>query len=167
MDASRHREYMKLAIEQAKIAYSLGEVPIGAVIVKDDVVIATSYNQTEKNQNPLGHAELLAIDIASKKLHSRRLIDCTLYVTLEPCPMCAGAILLSRIPTVYFASKDAKSGAVQSLYELLHDKRLNHQCEVHEGIMTRESTELLSTFFKQLREGKISKTKDIGIKSET
>ncbi len=164
---SRHVEFMNLAMDQAKIAYALGEVPIGAVIVKDDEVIAYSYNQTEYLQNPIGHAELLVIESASKKLHTRRLLDCTLYVTLEPCSMCAGAIILSRIPIVYFASMDSKAGAVLSLYELLNDKRLNHQCEVHQGIMAKESSELLSSFFRDLREGRIQKTKELGTNSET
>ena len=164
---SRHSEFMNLAMDQAKIAYSLGEVPIGAVIVKDDEVIASSYNQTEHLQNPIGHAELLVIESASKKLNTRRLLDCTLYVTLEPCAMCAGAIILSRIPVIYFASNDPKAGAVHSLYELLNDKRLNHQCEVHQGIMAKESSELLSNFFSDLRKGRIMKTKELGNDSET
>lgn len=164
---SRHVEFMNLAMDQAKIAYTLGEVPIGAVIVRDNVVIACAYNQTELLQNPIGHAELLAIESASKQLNTRRLLDCTLYVTLEPCAMCAGAIILSRIPIVYFASMDPKAGAVHSLYELLNDKRLNHQCEVHQSIMAKESSELLSSFFRELRKGRIHKTKDIGNDSET
>ena len=158
---------MNLAMDQAKIAYSLGEVPIGAVIVKNDEVIAYSHNQTEHLQNPIGHAELLAIEKASKYLNTRRLLDCTLYVTLEPCAMCAGAIILSRIPIIYFASKDPKAGAVLSLYELLNDKRLNHQCEVHQGIMAKESSDLLSTFFRELRNGRILKTNELGYDSET
>ena len=164
---SRHLEFMNLALDQAKIAYTLGEVPIGAVIVKDNEVIACSYNQTEHLQNPIGHAELLVIESASKKLKTRRLLDCTLYVTLEPCAMCAGAIILSRIPIIYFASKDPKAGAVHSLYELLNDKRLNHQCEVHQGFMAKESSDLLSSFFRELREGRILKTKELGNNSET
>ena len=167
MIASTHMTFMKLAYEQAQIAYSLGEVPIGAIIVKNDEVIAKAYNQTEALQNPLGHAELLAIQSASKALHTRRLTDCTLYVTLEPCLMCAGAIILSRIPIVYVGSKDPKAGAVYSLYETLNDARLNHQCEVHQGIMNEECSALLSTFFKELREGKIHKTQTLRMNRET
>ena len=157
---------MQLAFEQANIAYSQGEVPIGAIIVHNNVVIASAYNQTEQQQNPIAHAEVLAIERAATVLKTRRLTDCTLYVTLEPCSMCAGAIVLSRIPSVYFATKDLKAGAVHSLYGLLNDTRLNHQCEVHEGIMKDECSALLSSFFKQVREGTIAKTHQIKDKCE-
>lgn len=158
MNEYQHMSFMQLAYEQAEIAYSQGEVPIGAVIVKNNEVIASAYNQTEHHQNPIGHAEILAIERAATILQTRRLTDCTLYVTLEPCAMCAGAIVLSRIPIVYFASKDAKAGAVHSLYELLNDTRLNHQCKIYAGLMHEECSTLLSMFFKQLREGHIAKT---------
>ena len=166
MISSIHRKYMQLAYEQAEIAYSLGEVPIGAIIVKGDEVIASAYNQTETIQNPIAHAEVLAIESASNILRTRRLTDCTLYVTLEPCMMCAGAIILSRIPKVYFASTDPKAGAVYSLYEALNDSRLNHQCEVHQGLMNEECSTLLTTFFKELRAGKIHKTHSLRMNRE-
>lgn len=166
MNISSHLKFMKLAYEQAEIAYSLGEVPIGAIIVKDDEVIASAHNQTEELQNPIGHAEILVIESASKRLGTRRLTDCTLYVTLEPCMMCAGAIVLSRIPTIYFASKDPKSGVIVSLYELLNDMRLNHQCKVHEGLMNEESSALLTKFFKELRAGNIHKTHSLRMNRE-
>lgn len=166
MNTSDHLKFMQLAYEQAEIAYSLGEVPIGAILVKDDEVIASAYNQTEYVQNPIRHAEILAIESAAKVLHTRRLIDCTLYVTLEPCMMCAGAIVLSRIPRVFYASTDLKSGAVMSLYEALNDPRLNHQCEVHQGIMNEECSMLLSKFFQELREGKIRKTHSLRMNRE-
>lgn len=166
MNASSHMKFMQLAYEQAEIAYSLGEVPIGAIIVKSDEVIASAYNQTETLQNPIGHAEILAIESASKVLRTRRLTDCTIYVTLEPCMMCAGAIILSRIPTLYFASTDPKAGAVYSLYEALNDSRLNHQCEVHQGLMNEECSALLSNFFKELRAGKIHKTHSLRMNRE-
>ena len=144
---SRHLEFMNLAIDQAKIAYSLGEVPIGAVIVKNDEVIACSYNQTEHLQNPIGHAELLVIESASKKLNTRRLLDCTLYVTLEPCAMCAGAILQSHISEVIFAAYDIKSGALGSRYNIITKNLI-----VKGGIMEIEAQEILGNFFKKLRE---------------
>jgi tRNA(adenine34) deaminase len=166
MHATKHEHYMQLALEQARIAYSQGEVPIGAIIVQHDIVIAKAYNQTEQLQQPLAHAEKLAIEQAAIYVNSRRLTDCALYVTLEPCAMCAGAIILSRIPKVFYASYDPKAGAVTSLYTLLEDMRLNHRCEVHQGIMANESSQLLSTFFKELREGRIVKTRSIGLNNE-
>lgn len=150
--------FMQEAYKEAQIAYELGEVPIGAVIVHDQKIIAKAHNLTEKEQNPLFHAELLAIQEAASYLQSRRLNNCSLFVTLEPCAMCAGAIILARIPNVYIACKDPKSGAVSSLYALLTDKRLNHQCTVHFGLLEKESSLLLQSFFRELRKGDISKT---------
>ena len=154
----KHTAFMLEAINEAKKAYALGEVPIGAVIVRNGEILSRAHNQTEKDQNPLGHAEILAIERATKKLGTRRLQDCTLYVTLEPCAMCSGAIVLSRIPIVYFSSVDPKSGAVESLYGILSDKRLNHECEIHQGLLENESSMLLKDFFVQLRNGSIEKT---------
>jgi len=153
MDAfEKDRHFMKLAIEEAKKAEAIGEVPIGAVIVLNDEVIASSHNLRETTQNAVTHAELMAIQEACEKVGSWRLEDTTLYVTLEPCPMCSGAILQSRIPRVVYGARDPKAGAVDSLYRLLNDSRLNHECEVSEGMLAEECGRLLTHFFRQLRE---------------
>lgn len=148
------QEYMLVALEQAKKAAVLGEVPIGAVIVYQEEVIATAFNLREKLQTTNAHAEMLAIDKANEVLGSWRLEDCTLYVTLEPCPMCAGAILQSRIPRVVYGAKDKKAGCAGSLYNFLQDNRFNHQVDVVAGVMEEESRQLLSDFFKVLRQKK-------------
>ncbi|MCT8136342.1 nucleoside deaminase [Anaerobacillus sp. CMMVII] len=145
---------MRLAIEEAKKAEAIREVPIGAVIVKDGVVIASAYNLRESDQRAVAHAELLAIDEACQKLATWRLSDCTLYVTLEPCPMCAGAIIQSRIDRVVFGASDPKAGCVGSIYNLLTEPKFNHQCEVEKGIMAEECGEMLTTFFRELRKKK-------------
>lgn len=146
--------YMNLAIEEAKKAAAIGEVPIGAIVVYKDEVIARGFNLRETTQNATTHAELLAIQEACSKIGSWRLEETTLYVTLEPCPMCAGAILQSRIPRVVYGARDMKAGCVDSLYTLLNDKRFNHVCEVTEGILAETCGNLLTTFFRELREKK-------------
>ncbi|QGH32615.1 tRNA-specific adenosine deaminase [Gracilibacillus salitolerans] len=146
------QDYMLMALEEAKKAEVLGEVPIGAVIVYQEEVIATAFNLREKLQTTNSHAEMLAIDKANEVLGSWRLEACTLYVTLEPCPMCAGAILQSRIPRVVYGAKDGKAGCAGSLLNLLEDDRFNHQVEVVAGVMEEESSQLLSDFFKALRQ---------------
>ena len=146
--------YMQQAIEEAKKAEKLGEVPIGAVIVYDNDIIARAHNLRETTQNATTHAELSAIQEACEKIGSWRLEQTTLYVTLEPCPMCAGAILQSRIPRVVYGARDPKGGAVHSLYELLNDTRLNHEADVTEGVLADECGELLTNFFKAIRERK-------------
>lgn len=143
--------YMKLAIEEAKKAEAEGEVPIGAVIVWRDGVIASGYNQRENSQLASSHAELIAIERANREMGSWRLEDCTLYVTLEPCPMCAGAILQSRIPRVVYGAKDPKAGCAGTLMNLLDDERFNHKVEVTDGVMGTTCGEMLSEFFRQLR----------------
>ncbi len=144
--------YMGLALDLAKRAADEGEVPVGAVIVnKDGRVIGTGSNKRESNQDPLAHAEILAISQAANSTGFWRLEECTLYVTLEPCPMCAGAIINSRIPRVVFGARDKKAGAVISLYNILTDDRLNHRCLITEGIKANESADILSSFFKNLR----------------
>lgn len=145
---------MQEAIHEAKKAEQLGEVPIGAIIVWKDEIIARSYNLRETTQNAITHAELLAIQEACKVVGSWRLEETTMYVTLEPCPMCAGAILQSRIPRVVYGAKDPKAGCVHSLYELLNDSRFNHQCAVTSGILEEECGHLLTNFFKNLRKRK-------------
>lgn len=146
--------YMNLAIEEAKKAETLGEVPIGAVIVHNDEVIARTYNLREQTQNATTHAELSAIQDACTALNSWRLENTTLYVTLEPCPMCAGAILQSRIPRVVYGARDPKGGCVHSLYELLNDPRFNHEADVTEGVLGEACGQLLTNFFRGIRERK-------------
>ncbi|GEK32211.1 tRNA-specific adenosine deaminase [Kurthia zopfii] len=143
--------FMDLAIAEAEKAGALGEVPIGAIIVHNNEVIGSAHNLRETTQNAVTHAELMAIQQACEKIGSWRLEETTLYVTLEPCPMCAGAILQSRIPRVVYGARDIKAGCVHSLYTLLNDSRMNHECEVTEGIKAEQCGELLSTFFRELR----------------
>lgn len=143
--------YMNLAIEEAKKAAAIGEVPIGAVIVHKGQVIAKGYNLRETTKNATTHAELLAIQEACTTLNNWRLEDTTLYVTLEPCPMCAGAILQSRIPRVVYGARDSKAGCVDSLYRLLNDDRFNHCCEVEEGVLAEECGNMLTLFFRNIR----------------
>ena len=146
-----HTYFMELALEEAKKAYEIGEVPIGAIIVRDNQVIASAFNKRELGRNATHHAELLAIQEACEKLGGWRLIGCTMYVTLEPCLMCAGAIINSRLERLIYGARDPKAGAVQSLYHVLEDTRLNHQVEVIEGVLAAESSALLKDFFANLR----------------
>ncbi|REJ68650.1 MAG: nucleoside deaminase [Planctomycetota bacterium] len=150
-DAGPHTAYMRLALLEAQAAMEAEEVPVGAVVVQHGRVIAAAHNQREQLRDPTAHAEMIAITQAAESLGSWRLIDCALYVTLEPCPMCAGAIVQARIPLVVYGARDAKAGAVASLYQLLEDRRLNHTAEVVGGILERECGEILSRFFAQQR----------------
>jgi tRNA(adenine34) deaminase len=143
--------YMKVAIEQAKIAAENGDVPIGCVIVHNGLIIGRAYNQREQLQDPTAHAEIIALTQAAAALESWRLTGCTMYVTLEPCPMCAGAIVLARIERLVYGCDDPKTGAVKSLYNIVQDKRLNHQIEVESGILTEDCSRLLQDFFKRRR----------------
>lgn len=144
-------EYMKQALKEAKKAYKKLEVPVGAVIVKDGEIIAKAYNQKETKYDTTKHAEILAIQRASKKLGAWRLLDCEMYVTLEPCPMCAGAIINSRIKKLYIGAMDYKTGAVGSKLNLLEDYTFNHKVEVETGVMQEECENILKNFFKDLR----------------
>ena len=144
-------DFMLEAIDMAHKAYKHNEVPIGAVIVKDNKIIAKAYNNREHTQQAINHAEILAIRKACRKLKSWRLNDCIMYVTLEPCPMCAGAILNSRIKKVYIACKDDNYGAVDSKYSILSDTNLNHRTEFEFGSHEQESKALLQKFFTNLR----------------
>ena len=144
--------YMKQALKEAEKAYRKLEVPVGAVIVKDGKIISRAHNQKETKTDTTKHAEILAIQKASKKLESWRLIDCEMYVTLEPCSMCAGAIINSRIKKVYIGAKDEKTGAVGSVLNLFEDYTFNHKVETETGIMEKECQETLKKFFKELRE---------------
>ncbi len=153
------RLFMKQALEEAQKAAVLGEVPIGAVLVYNGEIIARAHNLRETTQNATTHAELEVIQEACKKIGSWRLENTTLYVTLEPCPMCAGAILQSRVPRVVYGARDMKAGCVDSLYQLLNDARFNHECEVTEGILAEECGQILTDFFKALRERKKAEKK--------
>jgi tRNA(adenine34) deaminase len=144
-------EYMKIALEEAKKAYKKEEVPIGAVIVKDGKVIAKAYNLREKKKQACAHAEILAIQKACRKLRAWRLEGCEMYVTLEPCPMCAGAIMNARIKKIYIGAMEPKFGSVGSKINLLEDVVFNHTVEVEKGICEAESVKLLQDFFKELR----------------
>ena len=150
----KDRLYMREALLEAEKASLIGEVPIGAVITYKGEIIARAHNLRETTQNATTHAELLAIQEACEKIGSWRLEETTLYVTLEPCPMCAGAILQSRVPRVVYGARDTKAGCVDSLYRLLNDPRFNHECEVTEGILAEECGSILTRFFKHLREQK-------------
>lgn len=147
-------KYMQAAIDQALLAKEAGEVPIGAVIVYNEKIIATGFNVRETAQSTLSHAELIAMEKANNEIGSWRLEDCTLYVTLEPCPMCAGAIVQSRIPRLVYGASDPKAGCAGTLMNLLDDHRFNHQAEVIFGVLQQECSGLLTDFFKQLRMGK-------------
>ena len=145
-------KFMKQALIEARKAYGKDEVPIGAVIVKDGKVIARGHNTRQQTQNAVNHAEMIAIQKACKKVGSRRLCDCDLYVTLEPCPMCAGACINSRLNAVYFGAYDAKAGCAGTLYNLPEDERFNHRLKVEGGILQQECVKILSDFFKQKRQ---------------
>lgn len=149
--------YMELAIREARKAMEQEEVPIGAVIVLDHKVISSAHNLRETTQKATTHAELLAIEKACEEIGSWRLENATLYVTLEPCPMCSGAILLSRIKRVVYGAKDPKAGCAGTLMNLLQDSRFNHQSEVKNGVLEDECGELLRTFFRNLRQKKKAK----------
>ncbi|SEO39526.1 tRNA(adenine34) deaminase [Amphibacillus marinus] len=149
--------YMELALEEATKAAQLGEVPIGAVLVYQDQVIAKAFNLREALQTTASHAEMLLIDKANEVIGSWRLEDCTLYVTLEPCPMCAGAILQARIKRVVFGAYDPKAGCVGSIMNLLNDHRFNHQVDIKGGILAEQCGELLRIFFKKIRQSKPNK----------
>ncbi|MDX8292193.1 tRNA adenosine(34) deaminase TadA [Metabacillus indicus] len=146
--------YMELAVKEALKAKAIGEVPIGAVIVLNDEVIGAGYNLRETDQRSIAHAEMIAIDEACRQTGSWRLEDATMYVTLEPCPMCAGAIVLSRVKRVVYGASDPKGGCAGTLMNLLDESRFNHQSEVTRGVLEEECGRLLSDFFRELREKK-------------
>ncbi len=144
--------WMDSAIREAEQAYKRKEVPIGAVIVREGKIVGRGYNQTETLQDPTAHAEIIAITAAAATIGSRRLEGCTLYVTLEPCAMCAGAIILARIPRLVFGAADPKAGACVTLYNIVQDRRLNHQVETVAGISEARCGALLKEFFGKVRE---------------
>lgn len=145
-------DFMRLALAEAEKALAEGDVPIGAVVVCDDVVVGTGFNRREAGHDATAHAEIVAIRQASERLGRWRLDDCTLYVTLEPCPMCAGAIVLARIPRVIYAAPDPKAGAAGSIVDLLRHPRLNHWVDVQGGLLADEAAAQLRAFFQTLRD---------------
>ncbi len=152
MFTSAEKDYfMNQALKEAEKAKAIGEVPIGAVIVKDGEIIGRGYNQRETTNRAITHAEILAIDDANQHLDNWRLEDCALFVTLEPCPMCSGAIVLSRIPYVYYGASDYKGGTAGTLMNLLQDDRFNHQSYLEAGILQEECSGMLTSFFRELR----------------
>lgn len=156
-----HEKYMKEALKQAKKAYLLGEVPIGCVIVHDGKIIGRGYNRRNTDKNTLSHAEITAINKASKKIGDWRLEDCTLYVTLEPCQMCSGAIVQARISEVVMGCMNPKAGCGGSILNLLEMPQFNHQVRVTRGILEAECSNMITTFFKELRQrNKKSKTSE-------
>ena len=150
----QHIKYMKEALKQAKKAYALGEVPIGCVIVYEDQIIGRGYNRRNIDKSTLSHAEILAIRKAAKVLGDWRLEGCTMYVTLEPCQMCAGAIVQARVDRVVMGSRNAKAGCAGSVINLLQMDEFNHQVELTDGVLKEECSALMSGFFRELREKK-------------
>jgi tRNA(adenine34) deaminase len=151
MDPERDGEIMALALEEARAAYSWGDVPIGAVVARDGEVLSRAGNARERRQDPTAHAEMLAMRTAAERLGSWRLDGCTMYVTLEPCAMCAGGLVLARVDRLVFGAADDKAGFVGSLGDLVRDPRLNHTLEVEGGMLAGESSDLLREFFRARR----------------
>lgn len=145
-------DFMALAIAEAKKAWDIGEVPVGSVVVCDGQVVSTGFNRRETWQDPTAHAELIAMRRAAEKLGSWRLVDCTVYVTLEPCPMCAGTMVNARVKRVVYGARDPKAGAARTLFALLEDPRLNHRVEVRELCRAEECGKLLTDFFEEIRQ---------------
>ena len=157
LEEDRNNKFMKEALKEAKKAYDKEEIPVGAVIVRDDKIIARGHNIKELKKDTTKHAEIIAIQKASKKMDAWRLEGCTLYVTLEPCAMCAGALIQSRIKKVVIGTMDKKTGACGSVLNLLEDYKFNHQVEIETGIMETECREILQQFFKEIRKKKSKK----------
>ncbi len=146
--------YMRLAIKEAKKAWNIGEVPIGCIIVYEDKIIARGYNKRVAKKSVLAHAEILAIKKACKRLGDWRLEGCTMYITLEPCPMCAGAIVQARVPRVVIGSLNPKAGCAGSVLDMLHVDGFNHQVEVTKGVCDKECSDMMKEFFRELRKRK-------------
>ncbi|HEV56388.1 MAG TPA: tRNA adenosine(34) deaminase TadA [Phycisphaerales bacterium] len=151
-DEKRDEESIRKAIDQAYVAEENGDVPIGCVIVQDDRIIAKAYNQREQLQDPTAHAEIIALTQAAAAVGSWRLHGCTVYVTLEPCPMCAGALVLARVDRLVYGCDDPKTGAVRSLYNIVQDPRLNHRIKVTAGVLRDDCSAQLSAFFQRRRD---------------
>lgn len=154
--------WMLEALREAEVAYREGEIPVGAVVVHENKVIGRGHNQTERLEDPTAHAEMIAITAAASALGSWRLLDTVLYVTAEPCLMCAGAAVLARIPRVVYGVRDPKFGAVNSLFSVGSDERLNHRFEVKEGVFSEEAKLLMQSFFRERRKAEPSRTLEIG-----
>jgi tRNA(adenine34) deaminase len=154
MNTDQDQIFMQAALDQAAVAKSKGEVPIGAVIVLDGSIIGRGHNLRETGNDPTSHAEMQAIRQAARAIDHWRLLDTCLYVTLEPCVMCMGAIILARIPRLVYACRDPRAGAVGSIYDFSQDQRFNHRVEVREGVLGAQCSALLSGFFRELRAGK-------------
>jgi tRNA(adenine34) deaminase len=148
---TEHERWMEHALREAELAYKRKEVPIGAIVVRENRIIGRGYNQIEALQDPTAHAEMIAITAAANQLGSRRLEKCTLYVTLEPCPMCAGAIVLARLPRLVYGGEDPKAGACGTLFDIVRDERLNHRVEVVGGVMSERCSAILKDFFTKVR----------------
>jgi tRNA(adenine34) deaminase len=146
-----HEHFMRMALAEAEAALAENEVPIGAVIVHGERIIAAAHNQREQLHDPTAHAEMIAITQAAQTLGDWRLEGCTLYVTLEPCPMCAGAIVQARLPTIVYGATDPKAGAVMTLYQMLSDRRLNHQAQIVPGVLAEQCGRMLTQFFEAQR----------------
>ena len=166
MPLTEEEKYMKEAIRQAHKAWKLGEVPIGCVIVRDGRIIARGYNRRNTDKNTLAHAELQATRRASRIAGDWRLEDCTIYVTLEPCQMCAGAIVQARIPRLVIGSRNPKAGCAGSVLNLLQVPAFNHQVEIREGVLEEECSAMLTNFFRELREKKKEKQKNLEEKED-
>jgi tRNA(adenine34) deaminase len=160
MPESEDEKWMRQALAEAKMALKKGEVPVGAVVVHEDKIIGRGYNQVEGLNDPTAHAEIIAIGAAATYLNSWRLSGASLYVTLEPCAMCAGALVLSRIDRLVFGAKDPKAGACGSLFNIVQDPRLNHMVQILSGVLERESGQLMQAFFEKLRQRTLKKDKE-------
>lgn len=147
-----HRRWMGFALREAEAAYSAGEVPVGAVVVTEDHIVGRGHNRVEERNDPTAHAETIALRAACETLDSKHLPDCTLYVTLEPCSMCAGAAVLARIHRLVFGAFDEKAGAASTLYSIPRDDRLNHQIEILSGVESEAASKLLQGFFEERRD---------------
>ncbi len=152
-----HERWMESAFKEAEQAFKRKEVPIGAVIIHDNRIIGRGYNQIESLRDPTAHAEIIAITAAASQLNNHRLADCTMYVTIEPCAMCAGAIVLARIPTLVYGAADLKAGACGTLYNIVQDERLNHRVELVRGILEAKCGGILKDFFSKVRLKEIDK----------
>ena len=151
INSSPHNYFMRQAFLLAETAFEKGEIPVGAVVVFENRVIGRGYNQTESLNDPTAHAEMIAISSACATLENKYLTDCTLYVTLEPCPMCAGAIVWSKLKTLVFGAMDEKAGSCGSLFNIANHKQLNHQAEIIQGVMEHDCSYLLKEFFRKKR----------------
>lgn len=149
--------FMRAALQEALAAYEKGEVPVGAVVVRNGAIVGRGHNMRETLQDPTAHAEMLALTAAAEAVEEWRLENCDLFVTLEPCPMCAGAIVNARVRRVVFGAADPKAGACGTLYNLVQDTRLNHRAELTAGVLADECSEVLKSFFRECREGTIQR----------